>query len=93
MEADIGRYKRVIGDALRSRTGGRQITEVAIAAASLNCMLELGRPEYVRLTYMSLRRADSARLLIRATKRQESANKRAAQHRLFFSQIEFSATI
>src|SRR4029077_16112384 len=30
MEADIGRYKRVIGDALRSRTGGRQMTEVAI---------------------------------------------------------------
>src|ERR1700686_4707380 len=50
VEADIGRYKRVIGDALRSRTGGRQMTEVAIAAASLNRMLELGRPEYVRLT-------------------------------------------
>jgi len=50
VEADIGRYKRVIGDALRSRTGGRQTTEVAIAAASLNRMLELGRPEYVRLT-------------------------------------------
>ena len=40
VEADIGRYKRVIGDALRSRTGGRQTTEVAIAA-SLNRMLEL----------------------------------------------------
>jgi hypothetical protein len=52
VEADIGRYKRVIGDALRSPTGGRQMTEVAIAAASLtlNRMLELGRPEYVRLT-------------------------------------------
>jgi DDE family transposase len=50
VEADIGRYKRVIGDALRSRTGGRQTTEVAIAAALLNRMLELGRPEYVRLT-------------------------------------------
>ena len=49
MEADIGRYKRVIGDALRSRTEGRQMTEVAIAVASLNRMLELGRPEYVRL--------------------------------------------
>jgi hypothetical protein len=42
MEADIGRYKRVIGDALRSRTKGRQMTEVAIAVASLNRMLELG---------------------------------------------------
>jgi hypothetical protein len=49
-EADIGRYKRVIGNALRSRTEGRQTTEVAIAVASLNRMLELGRPEYVRLT-------------------------------------------
>jgi hypothetical protein len=50
VEADIGRYKRVIGDALRSRTEARQTTEVAIAVASLNRMLELGRPEYVRLT-------------------------------------------
>jgi hypothetical protein len=36
VEADIGRYKRVIGDALRSRTGDRQTTEVAIATALLN---------------------------------------------------------
>jgi hypothetical protein len=49
VEADIGRYKRVIGDALRSRTEGRQTTELAIAVVSLNRMLELGRPEYVRL--------------------------------------------
>ena len=49
VEADIGRYKRVIGDALRSRTEGRQTTEVAIAVASLNRMLKLGRPEYLRL--------------------------------------------
>ena len=49
-ETSIGRYKRVIGDALRSRTEGRQTTEVAIAVASLNRMLELGRPQYVRLT-------------------------------------------
>ena len=34
VEADIGRYKRVIGDALRSRTEERQTTEVAIAVAS-----------------------------------------------------------
>src|SRR6266481_4709425 len=50
VEADIGPYKRVIGDALRSRTEGRQTTEVAIAVASLNRMLELGRPEYLRLS-------------------------------------------
>ena len=39
-----GRYrpsKRVIGGALGSRTKGRQTTEVAIAVASLNRMLEL----------------------------------------------------
>ena len=40
---------RSVGDALRSRTEGRQTTEVAIAVASLNRMLKLGRPEYVRL--------------------------------------------
>jgi hypothetical protein len=50
VEADIGRYKRVIGGALRSRTVGRQTTEVTIAVASLNRMLDLGRPEYIRLT-------------------------------------------
>jgi hypothetical protein len=41
-------YKRVIGDALRSNTDGRQPIEVAIAAGVLNRMLELGRPESVR---------------------------------------------
>jgi hypothetical protein len=50
VEADIGRYKRAIGDVLLSRIGGRQTTEVAIAVASLNRMLELGRLEYARLT-------------------------------------------
>jgi hypothetical protein len=48
VEADIARWKRVIGDGLRSQTDGRQATEVAIAADVLNRMLELGRPEYVR---------------------------------------------
>ena len=47
VEADISRWKRVIGDGLRSQTDGRQATEVAIAADVLNRMLELGRPEYV----------------------------------------------
>jgi hypothetical protein len=50
VEADIGRYKRVIGDAPRSRTERRQTTGVAIAVASRNRTLELGRPAYVRLT-------------------------------------------
>ncbi len=49
VEADIARWKRVIGDGLRSQTDGRQATEVAIAAEVLNRMLELGRPEYVRI--------------------------------------------
>jgi hypothetical protein len=48
IEADISRWKRVIGDGLRSQTNARQATEVAIAAGVLNRMLELGRPEYVR---------------------------------------------
>src|SRR5690349_5205173 len=48
-EAAISRYKRVIGDALRSRTDRRQATEVAVAVRALNRMLELGRPESVRV--------------------------------------------
>jgi hypothetical protein len=50
IEADISRWKRVIGDTLRSYTAERQATEVAIAADVLNRMLDLGRPEYVRIT-------------------------------------------
>ncbi|WP_312895237.1 IS5 family transposase [Microvirga sp.] len=49
VEADISRLKRVIGDALRSRTDGRHETEGAIAISALNCMLELGCPESVRI--------------------------------------------
>ncbi len=49
VEADISRFKRVIGDGLRSRTDRRRATEVAIAVSALNRMLELGRPEYVRI--------------------------------------------
>jgi hypothetical protein len=47
VEADIARWKRVIGDGLRSQTDGRQASEVAIAADVLNRILELGRPKYV----------------------------------------------
>ena len=49
VEADIARLKRVIGDGLRSQTDGRRATEVTIAADGLNRMLDLGRPEYVRV--------------------------------------------
>jgi hypothetical protein len=44
VEAAIGKYKRVIGDALRSRTDETEATEVAIAAQVLNQMLGFGRP-------------------------------------------------
>jgi hypothetical protein len=49
VESDISRWKRVVGDGLRFQTNGRQAIEVAIAADVLNRMLELGRPEYVRI--------------------------------------------
>jgi hypothetical protein len=48
-EATIGRFKRVIGDGLRSRTDQRQATEINLAVAVLNRMLELGRPKTVRI--------------------------------------------
>jgi Transposase DDE domain len=48
-ESAISRFKRVIGDALRSRTHRRQASEVAVAITALNRMLELGRPESVRI--------------------------------------------
>jgi hypothetical protein len=49
VEASIGRYKRVIGAALRSHTDETKATEVAVAAAALNRMLEFGRPSYARI--------------------------------------------
>ena len=49
VEGDIGRRKRVIGESLHSQTDGRPATDVAIAVNVLNRMLELGRPNYVRI--------------------------------------------
>jgi hypothetical protein len=49
-EATISRFKRVIGDGLRSRTDQRQATEMTVAIAVLNRMLEFGRPKSVRIT-------------------------------------------
>src|SRR4051794_2383093 len=49
VESDISRWKRVVGEGLRFQTDGRQASEVAIAADVLNRMLDLGRPEYVRI--------------------------------------------
>src|SRR3954466_14349334 len=48
-EATIGRFKRVIGDELRSHTEERRATEMDVAVQVLNRMLELGRPTYVRI--------------------------------------------
>ena len=48
VEAALSRYKRVIGDALRSREDSRRLCEVKIAVKALNRMLELGRPVCIR---------------------------------------------
>src|SRR3954449_9656176 len=48
-EAAISRYKRVIGDGLHARTDRRRATEVNVGVHVLNRMLELGRPESVRI--------------------------------------------
>ena len=49
VETSISRFKRVIGDALRSKTDQRRATEVAIAISALNRMFELGRQKSVRI--------------------------------------------
>jgi hypothetical protein len=49
IESAISRFKRVIGDVLRSRADLRRATETAIAASALNRMIELGRPTSVRI--------------------------------------------
>src|SRR4051794_4661175 len=49
VEATIGRFKQVLGDGLRCRTDQRRATEVDVAVHALNRMLELGRPESVRI--------------------------------------------
>ena len=49
VEGQIGRWKRVIGDSLRFHTDEAQAAEVAIAVKVLNRMLDLGRPNSVRV--------------------------------------------
>ena len=49
VEAAIGRYKRVIGDVLRSHEDARRLCEVKIAVKVLNRMLALGPPVGVRV--------------------------------------------
>lgn len=45
----MSRFKQVIGDGLRSHTDARQATEVEVVVHVLNRMLELGRPNFVRI--------------------------------------------
>ena len=47
-EAAVGRWKQVIGDKLRAHTDERRATEVEVAVYTLNRMLGLGCPNYVR---------------------------------------------
>jgi hypothetical protein len=49
VEASISRYKRVIGDTLKSREDARRVTEVAIAIKSLNRMRKLGQADFLRV--------------------------------------------
>jgi hypothetical protein len=48
-ESSIGRYKRIIGDALKLRADDRRKAEVAIAVKPLNPMRELGQAQFIRL--------------------------------------------
>ena len=48
-EAAIGKWKRVIGDGLRSRTDRRRTPEVDVCVRALDRILDLGRPSYVRI--------------------------------------------
>jgi len=49
VEAAIGRWKQVIGGGLCSRIDECRVTEINVAVHVLNRMLELGRPNYVRI--------------------------------------------
>ncbi|HYF85380.1 MAG TPA: IS5/IS1182 family transposase, partial [Azospirillum sp.] len=49
VESQMARWKGVLGGALRFHTNQAQATEVAIGVAVLNRMLDLGRPNSVRV--------------------------------------------
>lgn len=49
VEAQIGRWKQVIGNRLQARDFDRQIAEVKIASKALNRMTSLSRAEYERV--------------------------------------------
>jgi len=48
-ETSMARFKQVIGDGLRSHTDERRAAEVEVAVHVLNRMLELVRPNSVRI--------------------------------------------
>jgi hypothetical protein len=48
VETAASRFKRVMGEGLRSRADHRRATEAAIAVQALNRMLELGNPKSLR---------------------------------------------
>lgn len=50
VEGQIGRWKKVLGPALRFHSDQAQATEIAIGAAVLNRMLDFGCPNSVRVT-------------------------------------------
>ena len=49
VEAQIGRWKTVVGDALKSRKMDTQTTEIQIGTKSLNRMTSLGRAVFQRV--------------------------------------------
>ncbi|AWB08328.1 hypothetical protein A6A40_25155 (plasmid) [Azospirillum humicireducens] len=49
VEAFFGRYKHIIGDGLRLQSDDRQQTGFGVAVLVLNRMLDLGRPDSVRV--------------------------------------------
>jgi hypothetical protein len=49
VEAAMSRYKRVIGDTLKSRDDARRVSEIAIAVKSLNRMCEFAQAKFLRI--------------------------------------------
>ena len=76
VEAAISRYKRVIGDTLKSRHDTRRATEVAIAIKSLNRMNQLGRAIFTH---------DRSRLDVKTRLAKPPCNKVSPRGNLFLS--------
>ena len=49
VEATMNRWKQMTGDEARAHADERRTTEVAVVVHALNRMLDLGRPNYVRV--------------------------------------------